>query len=64
MIESNSYVTYINDPNTVYQVLGCSIGAGISKDTKLIIYQSLETKLIFHRTLEDFYKRMVPYNDN
>ena len=55
------FVKYINKPESCYEVLGYSIGAGTSKGSTLVIYQDTETKQLYHRTFDDFCQKMIPF---
>lgn len=55
------FVTYLDNKDSIYKVLGYSLGAGTSKGTKLVIYQNITTGVIFHREFNDFCNRMQPY---
>lgn len=55
------FVKYINNPQSCYEVLGYSTGAGTSKETTLVIYQDTSTKQLYHRTFDDFCQKMIPF---
>lgn len=47
-----------------YSKVGVSFGAGTSKRNSLVIYQDLDTGILYHRTSEDFLARMVRIGGN
>lgn len=58
---SNEQYTYVNDPETVYTLIGTSKGAGPLRNELVRVYVDQHGQL-YHRTPEDFEGRMIPHD--